>query len=373
VAQGCTQTQGIDYDQTFSPVVKYESIRSVLALAAQSRMHIIQFDIQITFLHGLIDTVMYMVQLPGFEIAGEGGDTNPPVCLILKSLYGFKQLGRIWNKFFDEFLIKFDLEPTEADPYVYISKTEPWLITTLFIDDGLACCTSPGKLEALIQYMEKHFAITRSSADLYVGLHIQRDEQLGRIFIHQAIYLRRILAHFGFEGCTPLTTPADPNIKLDTSVESLDPPFSYPVAMGCLLFAQMLNRPDISYAICTVAQFSSNLQRQHYKAIKRIFRYLAGTLDLVLCFGVHERPLLLEGYSDADYVGDITDRKSHTSSLLLLNQAPVVWCSRKQSCIAMSTTESEYIAASYTTKDIIWMRRLLQNLTYPQAQPTRLF
>ena len=143
--------------------------------------------------------------------------------------------------------------------------------------------------------------------------------------------------------------------------------------MGCLLFAQTLSRPDISYAMSMVAQFSANPQRSHYQAVIRIFRYLAGALNLALCFGHHTGSLLLEGYGDADYASDITDRKSRTGTILLLSGAPVAWCSRKQQCVATSTTESEYIATGSTTKDIIWHQRLLSNLRCAQPQATRLF
>jgi transposase InsO family protein len=146
------QTQGVDYDQTFSPVVKYESIRTVLALAAQQGMYLTQFDIQTAYLNGVIDTTIYMLQPPGFETKGK--DDEVLVCLVLKSLYGLKQSSRIWNKTFDNFLVKFELEPSEADPCVYISKTEPSLIVTLFVDNGLACCASQSKLDAMILHME---------------------------------------------------------------------------------------------------------------------------------------------------------------------------------------------------------------------------
>ena len=224
-----------------------------------------------------------------------------------------------------------------------------------------------------MHYIEEHFAITRSCADLYVGLHICRLPFDGRIFIHQAIYLRRILEHFGFGDCSPFSTPSDLNTKLDHTSEPFQPSFPYSVAVGCLLFAQTLSHPDISYVVSTVAQFSANPQRSHYQAVMRIFRYLAGTLDLALCFGNHDGPLVLEGYGDADYAGDITDRKSRTSTVLLLNGAPISWCSGKQNCVATSTTKSEYIAAGSTTKDIIWHRRLLSNLRFEQSKATRLF
>jgi hypothetical protein len=241
------------------------------------------------------------------------------------------------------------------------------------VDNGLACCSSNSKLVELISYMEEHFAITQSSTDLYVGLHIHRDKAQERIFINQSAYLRRILTRFGFNNCSPVSTPADPNVKLDATTQPFEPPYFYPATIGCLLFAQTLSRPDISYVVNSVAQFSTDPQRSHFQAVNCIFWYLARTLDLALCLDGRGSLSLLDAYADADYAGDITNRKSRTGAILLINNVPVAWCSRKQTCVATSTTKSEYIAANSTTKDIIWLRRLLANLRFPQQHPTRLY
>ena len=185
------------------------------------------------------------------------------------------------------------------------------MIVTLFVDDGLACCTSVAKLEELIKYMELKFEITRSSADLYVGLYIHHDRPCKLLYVNQSIYIKRTLAKFGFSGCTPMSTPADPNIKLDsTPAPHQDVPFSYSGAVGSLQFPQMGSHPDISYAMNTVAKFASQPQQPHYLAVARIFRYLAGTINLSICYYGQAGSLLsqsLEAYSDADYAGDITD------------------------------------------------------------------
>ena len=222
--------------------------------------------------------------------------------------------------------------------------------------------------------MEDRFEITQSSADLYVGLHIHQSVDRRTIYVNQSIYLHRILLRFGFADCHIISTPADPNLQLD---DTSDPPdavaFGYSAAVGCLIFAQTLTRPDISFAVSRVAQFSANPQRPHYQAVSRIYRYLAGTLQLSLCFDGNVSQNFLEAFADADYAGDTTDRKSRSGSLLLLNRTPVSWSSRKQACVSTSTTEAEYVAASSTTKDIIWFRRLLSNLGFHQTAPTPLF
>ena len=158
VAQDCTQTRGVDYDQTFSLVVKYDSIQTVLAIAAQQQMLIMQFDIQTAFLHGVIDTIICMLQPPGFEVTSKGG--QPLICLILNNLYRLKQSGRIWNQIFERYFLKFELEPTDANQCIYIFRNDPALIVSLFVDNGLACCSSNSKLATLISYMEQHFVIT---------------------------------------------------------------------------------------------------------------------------------------------------------------------------------------------------------------------
>ncbi len=115
--------------------------------------------------------------------------------------------------------MKFDLELTKVDPCVYISKGKPHLIVTLFMDDGLACCFSPKKLKASIIYMESHFVMLLNplSTYIYVGLHIHWNENDGQNFIHQGVYLHCMLTCFGFNYCTPLSTPVDPNVKLNTT------------------------------------------------------------------------------------------------------------------------------------------------------------
>jgi hypothetical protein len=139
------------------------------------------------------------------------------------------------------------------------------------------------------------------------------------------------------------------------------------------MFVQTLSRPDISYAVNSAAKFTSYPQCAHYIAINRIFRYLVGTLDLAIYYDGNKDTNTLATYVDADYAGDITDRESRTNTLVLLNDALVAWCNHKQAYVATSTTEAKYIVASSTTKDVIWLRRLLQNLRFFQPHLIGLF
>lgn len=180
VAKGFSQQYGIDYQETFSPVVKFDSIRTVLSLAASQDMHIAQFDVKSAFLYGELSEELYMEQAPGFVVNKQAH----LVYKLHKSIYGLKQASRVWNHKFTRFLETFHLQPTTADPCVFTSKTQPQLFLILFVDDGLICCPDASRVHSLVAYLKSEFDVTEGTGDLYVGLHIVRDRAQRRLWIH---------------------------------------------------------------------------------------------------------------------------------------------------------------------------------------------
>ena len=175
-----------------------------------------------------------------------------------------------------------------------------------------------------------------------------------------------------------MSTPSDPHVHLSSprpdDCDSSIPHFPYQEIVGSLLYLATHSRPDIAHAVSVVAQYATNFREIHCTAVKRILKYLRGTTDYALCYSsVSTGNQVLLAYTDADYAGDLNDRKSRSGSILLLNNGPVLWLSRKQPCTATSTTESEYVAASLTSKEVVWARRLLTDLGFAQAKPTPLF
>jgi hypothetical protein len=175
-----------------------------------------------------------------------------------------------------------------------------------------------------------------------------------------------------------VTTPCDPHVSLchpsagDTNTHV--PQFPYQEIFGSLLYLATHSRPDIAHAVSVVAQYASNFWEIHCTDVKRILKYLQGTIDFALCYSRDStEPHLLTAFTDADYAGDINDRKSRSGSLLFLNNGPVIWLSHKQPCTASSTTESEYVAASLTSKEVVWARRLLGDIGFSQSRPTPLY
>ena len=177
-----------------------------------------------------------------------------------------------------------------------------------------------------------------------------------------------MLDKFQFQNAEP---PADPNVRLckDDSVSKPVDSLKYQSMVGSLLYTAIATRPDISHAVGTVSEYSSKPTEAHLTAVKRILRYLKGSLDVCLKYATSDNGQLI-GYSDADYAGDLDDRHSTTGNLFLISNGPVSWFSKKQQIVTLSTAEAEYVALSAATQEAMWIRRLLSDFHVPLDRPT---
>ena len=354
-------------------MVKFETVRIVMAITAADDLEIVQFDIKTAFLNGDIAELLYMEQPEGFI------DKDHPdyVCLLRKALYGLKQASRNWNHTFHKFLLQFGFIVSDADPCAYYSfQGGQMIILLIYVDDGLICYSRGTNIDHILDSMDKAFSNTRGPAGCYVGLRITRRRDTQEIFLDQTHYITKLIRKFGFLDAIPLSVPADLHSPLSLlSSEDSSPAtnFPYQTIVGSLQFACIGTRPDISYAVSVAAKYCANPSSAHCNALHRILKYLAGTLDLGISFSGNDHPLSLTAYSDTDYAMDLDDRKSRSGYILFANHGPVLWASRKQASCASSTTEAEYLAASSTTKEIIWHRRLLTSLGKAPTSPTPLY
>ena len=373
VTKGYSQKAGIDYSETFSPVVKSETVRIVIAITVADDLEIVQFDIKTAFLNGDIAELLYMEQPEGFV------DLDHPnyVCLLRKALYGLKQASRNWNHKFHTFLLQFGFTVSDADPCAYYSSQGgQTIILLIYVDDGLIYFSKGTNIDYILDTMDKAFTNTRGPAGCYVGLRITRHRDSHEIFLDQTHYLTKMVRKFGFLDTVLLSVPADPHTQLSflSSTDSLSTSiFPYQTIVGCLQFACIGTRPDLSYAVSVAAKYCTNPSPAHCNVLRRILKYLASTLQLGLFFSGNHIPLSLSAYCDADNAMDLDDRKSRSGFVLFVNHGPVFWASRKHASCASSTTEAEYLAASSTTKEIIWHRPLLTNLGKNHVSPTPLF
>lgn len=367
VVKGFSQREGIDYSETWAPVAKKQAVLVALALAAQHDMEVVHFDVKTAFLHGDLDEDIYMVQPIGYD------DGSGRVCRLQNALYGLKQAPRAWYAKLRDALLNFGLVRSSAEPCVFVEhKEDSMTILVVYVDDGLLSSTSMAKITELVAFLSVKFEMSVEQPQLMIGLEIIRDRRPGTIKVHQAAYIRRVLDRYGMTDCKPAATPADASSKLrkvTRDSDIVDAP--YAEAVGRLMYAMTCTRPDIAYAVGKVAQLKAKPSQVHWTAVKHVMRYLKGTANLGIVFKANQDELF--GYCDADYAGDLDNRKSTSGYVFVLATGPVAWQSRLQKIQAMSTCEAEYIATADAAKEALWLRQLLLDLGPRSVGATKLW
>ena len=358
VAKGYAQKAGFDYDETFSPVARYDTVRSVLAVVAKEKLHLQQFDVKTAFLYGTLKEEVFMTQPEGFD------DNSGRVCKLLKSLYGLKQSPRCWNQCFVNFMKNQELEVSTADPCLFIRhRADKKLFVVIYVDDGLVAGTDKVEVEEFMNQLSQSFQITRGSLNQYLGMNISRLDD-GSVFVNQCAYAKKILSKFHMDCANPVSTPSDKSFVLDdTENKLLGKEVPYRQAVGSLMYLATATRPDLAYAISIVSENLENPRTSDWCAVKRIFKYLKGTVDFGLLYQTKCHPNELKVYSDADYAGDIKTRRSRSGMVSSFSGAAISWMSQKQKSVVLSTTEAEYVAASEGSKELIWLKHLLSEIT----------
>lgn len=363
VARGFTQEYGIDYQETFSPVVKFSSIRTILSIAAKEDLILKQFDVKTAFLYGDLQEDVFMKQPVGFE------DGSGRVCKLVKSLYGLKQASRCWNKKFTTFINKFNFVACSADPCVFVcGKDGVRIILAIYVDDGLIAASTEASINPLIDFLREELEIKLFNAEYFLGLELKKLDSRS-ILLHQTSYAKRILDRFNMSECSGVATPVDSNQILDDSPDSEISTFPYREAVGSLMYLAVATRPDISFAVGVVSRFLEKPTYAHVTAVKRILKYIKATYNYGIRFDPTESIELL-GYSDADYAGDRQTRRSTSAYVFLFGGNVISWSSERQKCVALSTTESEYMAASNAIKELLWLQNLLMELIGADVKTT---
>ena len=244
----------------------------------------------------------------------------------------------------------------------------------LYVDDMLIIGQDANMIRRLKVELSKSFDMKDlGPAKQILGMKIVRDRKSKKVWLSQEKYVERVLEKFNMRDAKPVSTPLANHFKLSKSMcpssrEGRDEMATVPYssAVGSLMYAMVCTRPDIAHAVGVVSRFLSNPGKEHWEAVKWILRYLKGTSDLCLCFG-GSKPVL-EGFTDSDMAGDLDDRKSTSGFLFTFAGGAVSWQSRLQKCVALSTTEAEYIAATEAGKEMLWMQRFLQELGLKQDE-----
>ena len=371
VAKGFNQQYGVDYDETYAPVVRFSSIRAILAFAIQKDMIIHQMDVVSAFLNGTLKEEVYMEQAEGYVKRGQ----EDLYCKLNKSLYGLKQSPRLWNETLHQFLTDKDFVRAEADPCVYVNTNNKVLtIITVYVDDLIIICSTLNRLKDIKSCLTERFKMKDLGSLHYcLGINITHDKANKQIFLSQEQFIIRKLKEYGLENSNPVDTPRDCNVRMQKNdgVSNSVSKEHYQSMVGSLLYLSVGTRPDISQAVGEVCKYTSNPMEVHLTAVKRIFRYLKSTQTLSLLYKNTDSTLTC--YADADWAGDCDNRHSTTGNLFLLSESAISWSSKKQSVIALSTAEAEYISLSSATQEIVWLRRLFNDLGIGINEPTTVF
>ncbi|SDA06520.1 BZ3501_MvSof-1269-A2-R1_Chr4-2g06566 [Microbotryum saponariae] len=373
VAQGNRQRDGIDFNETFAPVARFSSIRSLLALAAANGLHVHQADIDKAYLHGDLDHDIWMTAPRGFDLPSD------KVLRLRRSIYGLKQAGRIWNRHIDASLRALGYTATGTDHCVYSwldDRQCPHYIA-LYVDDLLMISPELAEIERVISGLDQRYGVKRlGPAEYILGIQIRRFDD-GSIALSQERYIMDVLARFHFDTTTRGTTvPMTPGLSL-TAIPGQGTERIrswYLQAIGSLLYISLGTRPDIAFAVSYLARFANNPGRRHWIAVKHILRYLRATYrnELVYARG-QARITGVVGYSDANWGACIDTSVSTMGYVFYIAGSAVSWSSKRQSRVADSTTDAEYLALSHAGKEGIYLSQLLEELHVQPVAPAHIF
>lgn len=380
VARGFEQVEGWDYQETYAAVARADSYRLITAVAVICNWIIENVDIKTAFLNGNIDCDVY-IELPDGKIGK-----------LRKSLYGLKQAPKIWYDTLNAVLtaMGFITLPTDASVYMQSSThhlngtiyVAPDLILSVHVDDIHAAGRNQETINAFKTELQKHFQIVElGPIKNFLGLQFESTcMEAGQrmLTIHQERYIEELLVRFGMKECKPRASPLDSHIKLEIDRTMPASPKllrEYREMIGSLTHCMQGTRPDLAFSVSLLSRALANPSEEHVRHVKHIMRYLRGTTNHGLVYKSNEHGKFdLHAYTDADFAGGaISDGKSTSGYVFFLAGGPISWQSKRQSVVAISTTEAEYIGQANTVKHAVYLCQFMHALRLPVELPIPIY
>ncbi|CAI7868074.1 unnamed protein product [Closterium sp. NIES-53] len=382
VAKGFQQTKGKDFDKIFAPVGKGTTLRVMLGMAANHGWRIKQMDIITAFLNGIILEELYMLQLEGLD------DGSGRVCRLKKAIYGLKQAPRVWYHKLEETLLAGGFKKSECDHSLFLlQEKEQFLMLLVYVDDILLFSKSSAMIERVEEMLEMQFKCSKmGDVKYYLGMHVERDLDKGVLRLHQRKYCEGLAEKYGLQDggkpATPLPSRFTVEPCADEEVVGESDRKLFHSMVGALNYAANHTRPDIAFATSRLASVVSRPSHEQLEAAKRLVRYVSATAAVGLEYSaVRQRlqrgaadlgkgEMLLTCYTDASFNSVKADGTSIGGYVCLFGGDAVSWRSKKQNEVGQSSCETEYMALHHGAKEVVWMRRLLEEIGVCQKEPT---
>jgi len=354
VARGYTQKYGEDYEETFSPTLKQDSLRVITAIAAENNYKIHQLDIKAAYLYADLKEKLYMKAPEGDPMYNKG------YWKLNKALYGLKQAAREWNNNINETLKNIGFIRLSSEPCLYkkVKNNKIVCIVGIYVDDILITGIEE-EIDKTVKLIKENYVVTDvGQADFIIGIKMEKTNE--GYLLHQKRYVKDILEKFGLSNCKATKTPHvinNDNVDDDTPFD----PTTYRCAVGSLLYLAICTRPDILFSVSRASRYSQKPTLKNWKELVQIFKYLQGTKS----YGIlYKGKADLKTFVDSDYGGDIITRRSTTGYIHFMGNGPTSWYSKLQKCIALSTAEAEYYGLCECAKRTLWYNYILRELNY---------
>ena len=362
VAKGFSQVKGLDFDQVFSPVVRFETVRLMLALTALEDWYITGLDVRSAYLYGKLDEEIYMEQPEGFAAPR----SQRKVLRLWRALYGLKQAGLAWWRTLDKSLqeLGFERLKSEAGIFIYMKKGTNIVIGIIYIDDTLFCGPNKAVVDSIkAQFMRKWECQDLGEPKEFLRMRITRKGHA--IHLDQCAYLQKIVERCGMLNAKAASTPLPAGYYALANKDPVNPELHsrFQTVIESLLYLMLGTRPDIAFAVTHLSRHSANLSQDHLNKALYICRYLIGTSTYSLVYNGGSGSGLT-ACTDSDWGSDPTSRLSQTGFYLKLADGLISWTSHAQKTIVYSSTEAEYMALSDCARQVTWIRSLLGELSY---------
>ena len=371
VVHGFKQKEGVDYNETHAATAHMKTFKMLVAIAVHRGWGVYHCDISNAFTHGKLEEEIFTVFPKGFE--GKEGK-----CLkLVKALYGLKQASRVWQQTLTKTLSSLGFMQCVSDVCLFMNSSRS-LYISLHVDDLQIVTASPSAKDQLVSNLRKVFPLKDLGRMMsYLGMRLHWKDN-GSCCINQADYITRMAERFGLQEAKSEKTPMAPGyipLKADSPTTDDEKQemakVPYRQLIGSLLYASLGTRPDITFAVSVLSRFNNNPGAKHWKAAKRILRYLIGTKNKGLVFQQRDPkakvPLVI--FSDSDWGSNPEDRKSVAGRCVCLGGGLVTWASKRQQTTALSSCEAEFLALSEAVKEALWLRQVLKEMGVEYDDP----